>query len=119
VVPLTVLEFALDLDLNAAVSLDSVCQRFLEDANRALVWLIRFRALTAWCERADMAPWLRSERSHAQHACEVAASFELNDDWKFDVERFRSAVESVARCLSLGYRAIQDRSAPTVEIRPL
>jgi hypothetical protein len=62
VVPLTVLEFALDLDLNAAVSLDSVCQRFLEDANRALVWLIRFRALTAWCERADMAPWLRSER---------------------------------------------------------
>jgi hypothetical protein len=41
--------------------------------------------------------WLQSEPSHTQHACQVAADFELNDDWEFDAERFRSAVETVAR----------------------
>lgn len=97
VVTLTVAEFLCELDLNRSVSIDTVCQRFLDDANRALVWIIRFRALAAWCERTDTAPWLRSEPSHAQHACELAASFELNDDWEFDAERFRSAVESVPR----------------------
>ena len=30
-------------------------------------------------------------------ACELAASFDLNDAWEFDAGRFRSAVESVAR----------------------
>jgi hypothetical protein len=97
VVALTVPEFTRSLDLYGSVSLDSVCQRFLDDTNRALVWLIRFRALTAWRERADMGSWLQSEPSHAQHACQLAASFALNDDWEFDAERFRSAVESVAR----------------------
>jgi hypothetical protein len=97
VVALTVPEFTCGLDVNAAVSLDSVCQRFLEDANRALVWFIRFRALTDWCERADMAAWLKSDPLHAQHACQVAASFDLNDDWEFDAAPFRSAVESAAR----------------------
>ena len=94
VVALTVPEFTCELDLNQSESLDDVCRRFLDDANRALVWLIRFRALTAWCERTDVAVWLRSDPSRTQHACEVAASFELNDDWEFDSERFRSAVES-------------------------
>ena len=70
-------------------------RRFLDDANRGLVWFIRFRALMAWCERADMAAWLTSGASHARHACEVAASFNLNDDWQFDAEAFRSAVESI------------------------
>ena len=97
VVALAVSEFACELDLNESVSIDAVCRRFLDDANRALVWFIRFRALAAWCERRDMAVWLQSEPSHAQHACEVAASFELNDDWGFDAERFRSAVQSAAR----------------------
>jgi hypothetical protein len=27
----------------------------------------------------------------------VAASFELNDEWQFDAEAFRSAVESIDR----------------------
>jgi hypothetical protein len=62
-----------------------------------VVWFIRFRALTTWCERMDVAQWLRSEPSHAHHACELAASFDLNDAWGFDAERFRSAVESVTR----------------------
>ena len=95
VVALTVLEFACALDLDSAASLNVGCQRFLDDANRGLVWLIRFRALMAWCERADMAVWLTSGASHARHACEVAASFRLNDDWQFDAEAFRSAVESI------------------------
>ena len=97
VVALTVPEFACALDLSVPVSLDSICQRFVGDTNRALVWFIRFRALTAWCERTDMGSWLQSVPSHADHACQLAASFELNDDWEFDAELFRSAVDAVAR----------------------
>ena len=96
VVALTVPEFTCALDLSGPVSLDSICQRFA-DTNRALIWFIRFRALTAWCERTDMGSWLQLAPGHTQHACQLAASFELNDDWEFDPERFRSAVESVAR----------------------
>ncbi len=94
---LTVSEFACALDVNEAVSLDAVCQRFPDDANRALVWFIRFRALMAWRARTDMAVWLQAEPTNAAHARAVAASFELNDDWEFDSERFQSAVQSVAR----------------------
>ena len=97
VVALTVPEFVCELDLKGSVSFDAVCQRSRDDANRALVWFIRFRALTAWCERGDIAPWLGSNPLHAQRACEVAASFELNDDWEFDVDAFRSAVELIRR----------------------
>jgi len=93
VVALTVLEFTCDLDLNGSLTLESACQRF-HDANRALVWLIRFHALAAWCERADVTLWLQSHPSHAQHACELAASFALNNEWQFDATRFRSAVEA-------------------------
>jgi hypothetical protein len=95
VVALTVPEFTRDLDLNAAVSIDAVCRRFIDDTNKAVVWVIRFRALAAWCVRTDVAAWLGSRPFHAQHACEVAAAFELNADWGFDADSFRSAVESV------------------------
>jgi hypothetical protein len=94
VVALTVPEFTCDLDLTATVSFESGCRRFAEDANRALVWFIRFRALTGWCEKAEMAAWLSVDPSHPQHACAVAASFALNDDWAFDAELFRAAVQS-------------------------
>ena len=94
VVALTVPEFANGLHLHDTVSIDSVCQRFLDDTNRALVWFIRFRALTAWSERTEIAVWLSTATGHANHACEVAASFELNSNWEFDAERFRSAVQS-------------------------
>jgi hypothetical protein len=97
VVALTVSEFTCELALNAPTSFDSACRRFLEDANRTLVWFIRFRALTAWCEHADIAVWLQVNPSYPRHACEVAASFALNDDWQFDPEPFRSAVESIAK----------------------
>jgi hypothetical protein len=112
VVALTVPEFTRELDLSRPVSLDSVCQRFLDDANRALVWFIRFHALTAWRERTDMGSWLQSEPSHAQHACQLAASFTLNDDWEFDAERFRSAVESFARSRRGRQRARRDGPNP-------
>jgi len=97
VAALSVPEFICELDLTGSVSIDAVCRRFLEDTDRAVVWFIRFHALTAWCERIDMAQWLQTTPSHAHHACELAASFDLNDAWQFDAERFRSAVESVGR----------------------
>jgi hypothetical protein len=97
VVALTVTEFTCELDLSVAVSLDSVCGRFLDDANRTLVWFIRFRALTGWCAREDSAAWLGSDPTRARHASELAASFDLNEDWQFDSQRFRSALESVDR----------------------
>jgi hypothetical protein len=97
VMALTVPEFACALDLDATASLDVGCRRFLDDANRGLVWFIRFRALVGWSERADMAAWLTSDASHARHAWEVAASFKLNDEWQFDADAFRSAIESIDR----------------------
>jgi hypothetical protein len=97
VAPLTIAEFACGPHLEGTLSIDEVCRLFLDDANRALVWCIRFRALTAWRERADMAEWLRATPGREQQVCEVAASFELNDAWEFDAESFRSAVESFAR----------------------
>jgi hypothetical protein len=96
VVALTVPEFTCQLDSTEIVSIDVVCQRFPDEINRALVWFIRFRALTAWCARTETASWLRSQPSRAGHACELAASFELNERWEFDADRFRSAVDSVA-----------------------
>jgi hypothetical protein len=95
VVALTVAEFTWQLDSNDTDSIDVVCQRFPEDINKAVVWFIRFRALTAWCARMDTAPWLQAEPSRAAHAGELAASFGLNEDWEFDADRFRSAVNSV------------------------
>ena len=97
VVALSVSEFICGPQLDETVSIDEVCRLFLDDANRALVWFIRFQALTTWRERADMAAWLRAEPAHAGHMCEVAASFELNDAWEFDAEPFRSAVCNAAQ----------------------
>ena len=94
VVALTVPEFASGLHLHDTLTIDEVCHRFVDDANRALVWFIRFRALTAWCERTEIALWLSSEPAQEPRACEVAASFELNAEWQFDADRFRSAVQS-------------------------
>jgi hypothetical protein len=96
VVALTLPEFTCQLNSSETVSIDVVCHRFPDDMNRAVVWFIRFRALTAWCARTDTASWLRSEPSRTSDACELAASFELNEHWEFDAERFRTAVDSVA-----------------------
>jgi hypothetical protein len=95
VVPLAAEEFALDTNLIDAASLDAVCARFVNDANRALVWLIRFQALKTLSERSDMAEWFRNETRTPRVVCEVAARFELNDRWEFDRDRFCSAVDAV------------------------
>ena len=99
VVTLTVQEFIFDLDEldgNRIPSMERVCRTFMDDANRALVWWIRFGALKNWCARTDVigrstsAPWT------SRDACEVAASFPLNHLWEFDPEGFGFAVETVA-----------------------
>jgi hypothetical protein len=97
VATLTVAEFTCELDLTATVSFDRVCQRFLDDVNRALVWFIRFRALTVWRERGDIAVWLQSDASLEQRACAAAAAFALNEAWEFHADAFRFAVESMQR----------------------
>jgi hypothetical protein len=91
---LTTGEFVFDLEGNNAPSLDEVCRRFANDANRALVWLIRYRALKAWCARDDISRWLSAARM--PHVCEVAASFELNDQWEFDADAFCGAIDRIA-----------------------
>jgi len=47
-----------------------------------------------------MAEWLNAASGTPRDVCEVAASFELNDLWEFDTERFCSAVNGVVRCRS-------------------
>jgi hypothetical protein len=95
VVALTVQEFTRDLDLDVEPSIGLVCERFLDDANRALVWLIRFRALKAWCARAETNAWLNSGAGRSQRACDLAASFALNGEWEFASADFHSAVQSL------------------------
>lgn len=89
---LTASEFALDLGWAVPPSLDDVCRRFANDANRAFVWFIRFRALQTWCAREDSVRW-----TIARAACvwEAAASFELNCEWEFDAAPFCVAVDAL------------------------
>jgi hypothetical protein len=95
VAALTTREFTFDLDWRAGPSLDVVCARFVDDVNRAVVWLIRFRALKQWCASAEMADWLTAGSRTARDVCEVAARFELNDQWQFDPGDFCAAVDAV------------------------
>jgi len=94
---LTATEFDFDPQSGDVPSLDDVCRRFGDDANRALVWLIRFRALRAWCARDGMAQWLDAGARTPRDIREVAAAFELNDRWEFDAEAFCVAVDVMAR----------------------
>lgn len=84
VVALTVPDFACALDLSRPVSLDSICQRFVGDTNRALVWFTRFQALTAWCERTDVGVWLQSAPSHTQR---LSARRELRVERRLGIRR--------------------------------
>ena len=101
VVPLTAHEFTGDVDMCGSPSLALVCRRFLDDENRALVWLIRFKALRAWCTRSDLGSWLTGTDADARSAWEVAAAFTLNDEWEFDAEPFRMAVSSAIAIRSI------------------
>jgi hypothetical protein len=96
---LTVLEFTFDLDEldgKRVPSMERVCHTFMADANRALVWWIRFGALKSWCARADVMARLTSDSWSLRDACEVAASLPLNHRWEFDPEHFGSAIDAIA-----------------------
>jgi hypothetical protein len=94
---LTPAEFEFDADWNDTPSLEAVCRRFANDANRALVWFIRFRALKAWLARDAMPRSLNAGGRRARDICEVAARFDLNDRLEFDDDAFRWAVDDLAR----------------------
>lgn len=95
VVALTSREFSFDVDVSDAPSLDLVCARFVDDVNRALVYLIRFQALKEWRARANMTDWLRAGSRTSRDVCAVAARFALNDQWQFDPDGFCTAVDAV------------------------
>ena len=97
VAALTAQEFVFDLDEldgNRVPSMERVCRTFMEDANRALVWWIRFGAFKNWCAGTDVRSRSTSDSWVLRDACEVAASFPLNDLWEFDSDDFRLAVEA-------------------------
>jgi hypothetical protein len=95
---LTVLEFTCDLDEldgDRVPSIARVCRTFMDDANRALVWWIRFGALKNWCANIDMTSRSNAGPAVLRDACEVAASFPLNHFWEFDPGDFGVAVEAL------------------------
>jgi hypothetical protein len=99
VAALTVQEFTFDLDQldgNRVPSLERVCRIFINDANRALVWWIRFDAFKNWCARTNVMTRSTSDAWIVRDACEAAASFPLNHLWEFDTTDFGRAVEGMA-----------------------
>jgi hypothetical protein len=97
---LTPQEFTFDLDEldgNRVPSMERVCRTFMDDANRALVWWIRFEALKVFCARTDMMARLHSGSMTLRDACDVAASFPLNHRWEFEPGDFCSAIERSRR----------------------
>jgi hypothetical protein len=96
---LTVQEFTFDLDEfdgHDIPSMERICRTFMDDANRALVWWIRFGALTAWRTNPDVITRLMSDSVILRDACEVASSFPLNPLWEFDATDFGRAVDGMA-----------------------
>jgi hypothetical protein len=90
--PLTAREFMFVFDLTKAPSLDEICAQFPGDSNRAIVWLIRFRALKSLTDDVAINKWLARRAGWAQDACAVAATLALNEQWEFDRGSFCSAV---------------------------
>jgi hypothetical protein len=106
---LTVQEFTFDLDEfdgHRIPSMDRICRTFMNDANRALVWWIRFDALDAWRTNPDVNARPMSDSGILRDACEVAASFPLNPRWGFDATDFGRALDGMAQRRS---RAGDDR----------
>jgi hypothetical protein len=96
---LTVQEFTVDLDEfngHGNPSMERICRTFTGDANRALVWWIRFGALKAWRTNPEVIARSMSDSVILRDACEVAASFPLNPLWEFDTTDFGRAVDGMA-----------------------
>jgi hypothetical protein len=99
VAALTVQEFTFDLDefdRHGIPSMERICRTFMDDANRALVWCIRFGALKAWRTSPDVIARSTSDLGTLRDACEVAASFPLNPLWEFDAADFGRALDGMA-----------------------
>ena len=90
VVALTVDEFVADLDLSSNLPLTAVCARFGEDLNRAVVWMLRYRALQHFIGYLDASRLEQTRKT----ATELAAGFTLNEDWEFERVTFLAAVEA-------------------------
>lgn len=100
VVPLTIQEFTFVLDLETAPAFADLCTRFQSDTNRAVVWLMRFRALQML--RGDERLTARSSDAHTvdghsflRDVFEVAATHPLNDQWEFEPPTFFAAVDAL------------------------
>jgi hypothetical protein len=96
---LTVREFTFDLDEfdgHGIPSMERICRTFMDDANRALVWWIRFGALQAWRTNPDVIARSKSDSVLLRDACEVAASFPLNPRWEFDGTDFGRTLDGMA-----------------------
>jgi hypothetical protein len=99
VAALTVQEFTFDLDEfdgHGIPSMERICRTFMDDANRALVWWIRFGALQAWRTNPDVIARSMSDSGILRDACEVAASFPLNPQWEFDGTDFGRTLDGMA-----------------------
>jgi len=97
---LSVEEFTFDLDdLDGprVPSMERICRTFMDDANRALVWWIRFVALQAWCASPEVMARMTSDARILRDAREVAASFPLNHHWEFDTTAFSLAIDRIAQ----------------------
>lgn len=95
---LSVEEFTFDLDdLDGprVPSMERICRTFMDDANRALVWWIRFGALQAWCASPEVIARMTSDARILRDAREVAASFPLNDRWEFDATAFGRTLDGI------------------------
>jgi hypothetical protein len=95
---LTVQEFIFDLDDDGhgIPSMDRICRTFMGDANRALVWWIRFGALKAWRTNPDVIARSMADSGSLRDAREIAASFPLNPLWEFDATNFERALHGMA-----------------------
>jgi hypothetical protein len=97
---LTIQEFMFDIyDVDGihAPSLDHVRHIFMEDANRVLVWWIRFAALKTWCASSmEGIEGARGNPAVVRDAYELAAGFPLNLFWEFDASAFGCVVQTMA-----------------------
>jgi hypothetical protein len=97
---LTIQEFMFDIydvDGIRAPSLDHVRRIFMEDANRVLVWWIRFGALKTWCASSmEGIEGATDDSAILRDAYELAAGFPLNPFWEFDATAFGYVVQTMA-----------------------
>lgn len=101
VVPLAVDEFTFVFDLESGPDFADLCSRFRDDTNRAVVWLLRFKALQTLrgdlrLARSAHATGSTDGGSFVRGAFEVAATQPLNEAWEFDRPAFFAAVNALS-----------------------